>query len=102
MVTTRKIYLHFLDFNLQPLAQAVKSYIKDTNDFLNKLRSLPNIILCTEDVVGLHPNIPHEEGLFALRKRLDNRMEKYISSDALCDLAEVALKNNILNLVKKH
>ena len=73
------------------LAQAVKSYIKDTNDFLNKLRSLPklpgNIILCTVDAVGLYPNIPHEEGLSAIRKRLDNRMEKYISSDTLCDLA---------------
>ena len=66
----------FLDFHLQPLAQAVRSYIKDTNDFLNKLCSLPklpdNIILCTVDVVGLYPNIPHEEGLSALRKRLDN------------------------------
>ena len=76
----------FLVFHLKPLAQAVKSYIKDTNDFLNKLRSLPklpdNIILCTVDVVGLYPNIPHEEGLSALMKRLDNRMEKYISSDS--------------------
>ena len=66
----------FLDFHLQPLAQAVKSYIKDTNDFLNELRSLPklpgNIILCTVDVVGLYPNIPHEEGLSALTKRLHN------------------------------
>ena len=81
----------FLDFHLQPLAQSLKSYIKDTNDFLNKLCSLPklsdNIILCTVDVVGLCPNITHEEGLSALRKRLDNRMEKYISSDTLCDLA---------------
>ena len=80
----------FLDFHLQPLAQSLKSYIKDTNDFLNKLCSLPklsDIILCTVDVVGLCPNITHEEGLSALRKRLDNRMEKYISSDTLCDLA---------------
>ena len=30
----------FLDFPLQPLAREVKSYIKDTNDFLKKLRSL--------------------------------------------------------------
>ena len=96
----------FLDFHLQPLAQAVKSYIKDTKDFLNKLlHSLPklpdNIILCTVDVVGLYPNIPHEEGLSAIRKRLDNRMEKYISSDTLCDLAKVVLKNNIFKFGKK-
>ena len=51
----------FLDFHMQPLAQAVKSYIKDTKDFLNKLPSVPklpvNITLCTVDVVGLYPNI---------------------------------------------
>ena len=91
---------------MQLLAQAVKSYIKDTNEFLSKLRSLPklpdNIILCTVDVVGLYPNIPHEEGLSALRKRLENRMEKYISNDTLCDLAEVLLKNNIFKFGKKH
>ena len=70
----------FLDFHLQPLATEVKSYIKNTNDFLRKPRSLPNlpddIILCTVDVVGLYPNIPHDEGLPALRKRLDLRQEK--------------------------
>ena len=33
----------FLDFHLQPLALRVKSYIKDTNHFLKKLRSLPNL-----------------------------------------------------------
>ena len=95
----------FLDFHLQPLAQAVKSYIKDTNDFLNKLRSLPNlpsdIILCTVDIVGFYPNIPHQEGLSALRKRLDNRKEKYNSTDTLCDLGEVVLKNNIFKFSKK-
>ena len=50
----------FLGFHLQPLAQAVKLYIKETNNILNKLRSLPKLpdILCTVDVVGLYPNIP--------------------------------------------
>ena len=60
-----------LDFHLQPLAQALKSYIKDTNDFLNKVRSLPklpDITLCTVDIVGLYRNIPHEKGLSELRK----------------------------------
>ena len=88
------------------MAQAVKSYIKDTNDFLNKLPSLSklpdNIILCTVDVVGQYPSITHKEGLSALRKRLDNRMEKHISSDTLWDLAEVVLKNNIFKFGKKN
>ena len=61
-----------LDHHLQPAAQAVKSYIKDTNEFLKKLHSLPklpdDIILCTVDVVGLYPNKPYEEGLFAFIK----------------------------------
>ena len=60
----------FLDYHLQPLAQKVKSYIKDTNHFLNRLRSLGKLpqgaILCTVDVVGLYPNIPHSEGLTSL------------------------------------
>ena len=90
----------FLDFYLQPLAHSVKFYIKDTNGFLNKflLPKLPGIIvLCTVDVVGLYPIIPHSEGLSALRKRLDVQMKKHIS----CDLAEVVRKNNIFAFGKK-
>ena len=91
--------------NIPPPQKRFKSYIKDTNDFLNNLRSLPklpdNIILCTVDVVGLYPNIPHEEDLSALRKQLDNRMEKYTSSNTVCDLAEVVLKNSIFKFGKK-
>ena len=81
-------------------------YIKDTNDFwisfvLYQNYIPDNILLYTVDVVGLYPNIPHEEGLSALRKRWDNRMEKFISSDTLSDLAEIILKNNIFKFVKK-
>ena len=100
-----EIISSFLDHHLQPLAQAVKSYIKDTNEFLKKLRSLPKlpdgIILCTMDVVGLYPNILHEEGLSALRKRLETRKEKYVSTDTIIDLAEAVLKNNIFTFGKK-
>ena len=70
----------FLDSHLQPIAKKVKSYIEATNDFLKKFRSvtrLPDsILLCTMDVVSLYPNIPLDEGLSALRKRLDERDEK--------------------------
>ena len=83
----------FLDFHLQPLTREVKSYIKDTNDFLKKLRSLTDlpsdIILCSVDVGVLYPNIPHDEGLSTLRKRLEIRTEKKLSTSALVQLAEV-------------
>ena len=77
----------FLDFHLQPLAKQVKSFIKDTNDFLKKLRDLPplpyDFLLCTVDVVGLYPNIPHEDGLAALKVVLDAREDKRISTESV-------------------
>ena len=75
----------FLDHHLQPLAKGVKSYIQDTKHFLNKLRTIPNLpensILCTIDVVGLYPNIPHDFGLEAMKKALDKREDKTISTE---------------------
>ena len=38
-----KICLRILDLHLQPLAQAVRSYIEGANDFLNKLHFLPKL-----------------------------------------------------------
>ena len=89
---------NFLDYHIQPLSKKVKSYIKDTNDFLRKIKNLPPLpegaLLCTIDVVGLYPNIPHDYGLAALRKALDTREDQNISTDSLMELAELALKNN--------
>ena len=49
------------------------SYIRDSQDFINKLRKLEkipdNAILVTVDVVGLYPSIPHNVGLRSLKKR---------------------------------
>ena len=74
----------FLDYHLKPLGKNVESYIKDTNDFLIKLKelgSLPkNAILCTIDIVGLYPNIPHKEGLASIRKHLDNTENKEVTT----------------------
>ena len=89
----------FLDHHLQPIAQPVKSYLKDTSEFLKKLRCLSKlldgIILGTMDVARLYSNIAHEESLSTLRKRLESRKEKNLSTDTIIDLAEVVLKNNI-------
>ena len=60
----------------------VKSYIKDTNDFLKKLRDLPDLpeesINCPIDVVGLFPSIPNEERPRFLRNVLDPAVVRYI------------------------
>ena len=46
-----------------------KSYIKDSGDFINKIKELQSIpdgvILVSSDVVALYPNVPHGAGLKA-------------------------------------
>ena len=95
----------FLDYHLQPLAQKVKSYIKDTNYFLDKIKKLGSLpdqaILCTMDIVGLYPNITHGEGLASLRRTMETKDNKQISSDTLTEFAEVVLKNNIFEFDEK-
>ena len=95
----------FLDYHLQPLAQKMKSYIKDTNHFLSKLKSIrklpQGVILCTIDVVGLYPNIPLSECLNSLRRSLELKDNKQISSGTLIELAEIVLKNNLFEFDQK-
>ena len=96
----------FLDHHLQPIAQKVNSFIKDTNHFLWKIKSLgqlpEGVILCTVDDIGLYPNIPHEEGLTSLRRFLDARTEKKVTTETLVELAEIVLKNNIFQFNEKN
>ena len=88
----------FLDYHLQPLAKQVKSYIKDTNDFVKRIRDMPdlpeNAILCSIDVTGLYPDIPHDEGLEVMKKALNKRENQSVSTDTLLELANIVLKNN--------
>ena len=95
----------FLDFHLQPLAKIVESYIKDTNHFLKMLKELGSLpkkgILWTIDVVGLYPNIPHKEGLASIRKHLDNRENKEVTTDTLVELADIVLKKQLLPVLRK-
>ena len=50
-------------------------------------------ILCTIDVVGLYRDIPHEEGLASLRKLLDARTEKKVTTETSVEFEEIVLKN---------
>ena len=44
----------------------IPSYIKDTNDFINKIDNfavLPNSFLATMDVNSLYTSVPNNEGI---------------------------------------
>ena len=67
----------FIDHHLQPLVQQTKSYVKDTNDFINKLGECSDkitneSILVTMDVKSLYTNIPNNEGVHAVRNLLSS------------------------------
>ena len=57
--------------------------------------------MCTIDAVGSYPDIPHEEGLSELRKRLKSQKEKYVSTETITDLAELVLKITHLHSEKR-
>ena len=50
------------------------SYIRDTGDFLAKLKVVGEVpkgaILVRADVVGLYPSIPHSDGLDILKNSM--------------------------------
>ena len=85
----------FLDSELKLVLQEGWSCIKDSGDFIKKLKNIDHIpqdgIMVTADVVGLYPSIPHDAGL---RKALDNRENKKISTDDLTKMVEFVLKIN--------
>ena len=80
----------FLDYHLKPVMQNSWSYLKDSGDFLKKMKNISSIpedtILVTADVVGLYPSIPHTASLAALRDALDNREVKKIPKEDLVSL----------------
>ena len=75
----------YLGHHLNPFVSQSRSYVKDTNHFLSRLSKLGKIpegaMLCTVDVVGLYPSIPHGEGLEAIREALDRRENPGVATD---------------------
>ena len=65
---TRKLS-ELIDALLKPFLKHVKSYIRDSIDFLNKCdrNTDGNTVIATFDVVGLYTNIPHTFGMDAVR-----------------------------------
>ena len=71
-------------------------YIKDTRDFLKKLKAVDKIskgaILVTADAVGLYPSIPHDG---ALENSKDKFKDKMVPNKDIIKMLDFVLKNNL-------
>jgi len=90
-----------VDLHLQPFVPKIKSYIKDSGDLIKLLEStkIPtNSTLATIDVKTLYLNIPHKEGIAAVKNRLYNNNDKSeeipIPPGTMSDLLNIVLTQN--------
>jgi hypothetical protein len=87
-----------VDFLIKPFLVNVPSYLRDTRDFLQKIRSnnsFPdNTLLASVDVVNLYPSIPHEDGLRALSKFLEHQGMLRTQIQDIVALARFVLTRN--------
>ena len=67
----------YIDNQLQPHVKELKSYVKDSTDFIRKINSMEkvpnNSILVTMDVRSLYTNIPNKEGIEAVETTLKRK-----------------------------
>ena len=65
----------------------IHSYVKDTNDFINKMyavKSVPeNSYLVTMDVRSLYTNIPNAEAISAVKRAIDNYSKKITTTKVI-------------------
>ena len=86
-----------LGFYLKPLMQNGWWYIRDSlTKRIGKISE--NSFLVNADVVGLYPSILHNEGISALKQKLEEQPPTKIPTSHLLKLAEFVLKNNLFEV----
>ena len=86
---------HFIG-NIVPLSQ---SYIRDSTHLINILKGIslqPGMLLCTLDITSLYTNIPHNEGIEAIKKMLaiHRPPDSKPHNNYIIELLELVLTNN--------
>ena len=88
----------FVDEHIKEYVKLFPSYVKDTTDFISKIRSLKTtnrIVLVTMDVTSLYTNIPNHEGKTAVHRTLvENKYNGKASIASLMDLLDCVLHMN--------
>ena len=90
----------FVDHHLQDNVKELKSYVKDTTDFISKIESQPIVkpgsLLISMDVRSLYTNIPHKEGINAVKESLDKKPAKASTVVILMFLKLILTLNNFI------
>ena len=83
---------------MRPLAEALPSHIKDTTDFIKRLRRIGKVpndsILVTLDVSSLYTNIDTEDGLLIVEEELTRAGQNQPSATTITWLLDKVLKLN--------
>ena len=87
----------YVDWFLAPLATKHPSYLRDTNDFLDKIRSIriPNeSFLVTLDVESMYTNIDNTDGMKAVRNSFTNNPDPKRPDLEVLELLKLCLEKN--------
>lgn len=87
----------FIDFFLNPLATNHPSYLKDTYDFLDKIRDkeVPqNSFIVTGDVTGLYTNMNIDRSINVVREAFASHPNLSRPDEEIIELLDIALKCN--------
>ena len=87
----------YIEHFLKPLANKHDAFLKDTLDFLNKIKQetvAKDDLLVTFDVVSMYPNICHQMGLAAIKDAFQNNPDPRRPDDEILKLLEINLKCN--------
>ena len=87
----------YLDKMLQPLSNKHSSYVKDTYDFLEKVKNLEvpeNAYLITLDIESLYTNIQTSDGIEAVEKMFRQHPQGLRSDKEVLELLKLSLEGN--------
>ena len=85
----------YIDHFLAPLAKQHKSYLKDTNDYINKIAGIKakeGTFIATIDVDSLYTNIDNTNGLEAVKQIFDKHSDP--ERPDILELLIINLENN--------
>lgn len=87
----------YIDSFLKPLATRHESYLKDTYDFINKIRDVridPDWILVTGDITALYTNMCIERILQTVETEMKKHPDPSRPDREILDLLKLTLENN--------